>query len=85
MGVKITDVKITIDMTWGNVMNLKDWNTVKISNPDWDIIKKSTLVGRPINIEVQVTDSTWGAVKQLIQSWNNIKTKFASWLDIKNW
>lgn len=84
MAIKIIDVKITTGNSWRNLSESQDWSTVKNTNADWQQPLQTAVVGRPVKIEVEIMENTWEEVTETFLSWNDIKTKFTTWLGLKN-
>lgn len=55
---------------------------VKIIDVD---ILQTTETSQSIKIVVEVTEGTWGSVKELLPSWSFTKNKFTNWDGLKNW
>jgi hypothetical protein len=76
--IKITEVKIESTYTWGNQAQLKDWNTLRLCNPDWNSVKMTAAIGMRANVEVTVIENTWELLKEHYENWQEIG-------DLPNW
>lgn len=80
--IKITDVKIKTSYSWDNLENFKDWNTIRLCNPDWNSIKLSSTLGMQVRLEVTVIENTWELLKESYQDWQML-LELPSWAYLK--
>lgn len=85
LAVRIVDVKIKTNHNWQNVKDVADWNTVKNTNTNWQQPLQTTLIGEQIVIEVEVIENNWSLIKDTFGSWQDIKTRFTDWIELKNY
>lgn len=85
MAVRILDVNLITDYQWGDIKGFESWGVVRNTNTSWLSIKQTAEVSQSINIEVEITGGSWGAVNELLPSWNFIKDEFTNWESFKNW
>ncbi len=85
MAIRIVDVKITTNYSWQNIKNTADWNVVKNTNINWQQPLQTTTIGQIVKVEVEVSENNWLSIRDNHLTWQKIKEKFASWLDIKNY
>ncbi len=70
--VKITEVNLQSAYTWGNLAMLKGWNTVRLTNADWNSVKMTTHTGMQMYIEVTVIENTWGLLNEYYADWQSV-------------
>ncbi|BCK01401.1 hypothetical protein [Anaerocolumna chitinilytica] len=79
--LKITEVNIN-SASWSNVAQVKDWNTVRLCNPDWNTIKMTALTSSQLRIEVAVIENTWELLRDAYSDWESI-SELSTWADIR--
>jgi hypothetical protein len=70
--IKISDVKLNSSYSWGNIAQLKDWNAVRLYNPDWNALQNTVTTGMQITVEVTVVENTWELLKESYPDWQEI-------------
>lgn len=81
--IRITDVKIHTEYSWGNVKQLRDWNTLRLCNGDWNSIRMTNIIGKQLNVEVTVIENNWDLIKESMKDWQSL-FQLASWSNIKS-
>lgn len=85
MALKIVNIKLSTEYNWESIKNQADWKSVRNSNADWHQPLQTTLVGKDIKIEVEISENRWSSIKGNHQTWQQIRDKFLSWLNVKNY
>lgn len=80
--IKITDVKLNSSYSWNNIKQLKDWNALRLCNPDWNSQKTTVTTGMQISVEVTVIENTWELLKESYSDWHSI-ADLPSWAALK--
>lgn len=80
--IKITDVKLNSSFSWGNIAQLKDWNALRVCNPNWNALQTTVTTGMQISVEVTVVENTWELLKETYPDWQSI-TELPSWAALK--
>lgn len=82
--LKIIDVNISSDYSWGDIKNLRNWDSFKNTNKNWQQTKQTAIVNHPVFVEVEVVETNWLYLAELNSSWLDIKNKYANWNEVKN-
>lgn len=82
--IKIIDVNISSDYSWGDIKNLANWDAVKNTNKNWQQTKQTAIVNHLVFVEVEVIETNWLYLAELNNSWQDIKNKYINWNEVKN-
>lgn len=82
--IKVIDVNISSDYSWEDIKNLRNWNSFKNTNGNWQKTKQNVIVGNPVFVEVEILESNWLHIFNNYNSWLDIKNKFINWNEIKS-
>lgn len=85
MALKIVGVKLTTNYNWQNVKNQASWGAFKNTNLNWQQPFQTALVGQLTKVEIEVSENNWLSIKDNHLTWQQLKEKFALWLNVKNY
>lgn len=82
--IRIIDVNISSDYSWGDVKGLGSWNSFKNTNNNWKQMQQTAIVNHLVFVEVEIIETNWMYLSISNNSWLDIKNKFMNWNEIKN-
>lgn len=81
--VKITDVKLNSSYSWNSIKQLKEWNALRLCNPNWNSLNMTVTTGMQTSVEVTVIENTWELLKESYPNWQEIEA-LPNWAALKN-